>query len=75
MPTIRGTYKAKRDGQTYGYEVAWQAGSARVSWHAKVRLGDTIVALPSGAVPAAPDVAEAVRRDVETAIEQRISME
>ena len=75
MPTLRGTYTAKRDGQTYGYEVTWQAGSAHVAWQAKVRLGDTIVALPSGSVPAAAGVAEAVRRDVETAIEQRISME
>jgi hypothetical protein len=77
MPTFHGSYTAKRDGKTYAYDVSWQAGAAAAVWEARVRLGSTLVALPSGRVVlgAGADPVAAVRGDVEAAIEHRISLD
>lgn len=77
MATLQGTYRAKKDDQTYTYEVTWRPGGEILPWDAKVRLGPQLIGLPSGQVHVRPgnSLDEIVRRDVEYAIEHRLSLE
>lgn len=77
MPKMEGSYTAARDSQKYTYEVTWRPAGASTHWEAKVRLNDQLVAIPSGQVLAAEetDLIAALRREVESAIEHRISLD
>jgi hypothetical protein len=75
MPKAHGTYTAKRDSQTYAYEVIWRGGDQSIVWDAKVRLNNELVAVPIGQVALSQglDPAAIVRQEIESVIEHRLS--
>jgi hypothetical protein len=75
MPKAHGTYTAKRDAQTYAYEVTWRGGDQSIVWDAKVRLNNQLVAVPIGQVVPSQglDPAAVVKQEIESAIEHRLS--
>jgi hypothetical protein len=75
MPKSHGTYTAKRNAQTYAYEVTWRGEGRSIVWGAKVRLNNELVALPRGQlmIQAGIDPTTAVWQEVESAIEHRMS--
>jgi hypothetical protein len=77
MDQFKGMYKAKRDEQTYSYVVTCWAIGRTALWEAMIRLGDQLVGMPSGEVtsPGGVDLTGAVRLEVESAIEHRLSVE
>lgn len=77
MRKLEGAYRAKRDDQTYAYEVTcWIIGHTAL-WEATIRLRDQLVGMPCGEVLARGGVglAGAVKLEVEAAIEYRLVME
>lgn len=77
MPKLEGSYTAKRDAQIYTYEVTWRLAGHTTQWEAKVCLNDQLVGIPSGQVliPGGVDLTAAMRREVESAIEHRMSID
>ena len=78
MPKLEGSYTAKRDAQNYAYEVTWRMTGQTTQWEAKVRLNEQLVGIPSGQVlvpPAGGDLTGALRREIESAIEHRMTID
>jgi len=77
MRKLEGAYKAKRDDQTYAYEVTCHVFGHTALWEAKVRLLNQLIGLPCGEVlaPAGVSLAGAVKSEVEAAIEHRLALE
>jgi len=77
MRKLEGAYKAKRDDQTYAYEVTCHVFGHTALWEAKVRLLNELVGLPCGEVVTAggASLAGAVKSEVEAAIEHRLVLE
>jgi len=76
MKKLEGAYKAKRDHQTYAYEVTCHFIGRIALWEAKIRLRDELVGMPCGEVLTPEgDLAGVVKLDVEAAIEHRLVME
>jgi len=77
VPKLEGRYTAKRDAQIYAYEVTWRLTNHLTQWEAKVRLNDQLVGIPSGQVlvPGGVDLTGALRREVESAIEHRMTVD
>ena len=77
MRKLEGAYKAKRDDQTYTYEVTYHAIGHTALWEANIRLRDQLVGMPCGEVltPGGVDLTGAVKLEVEAAIEHRLVVE
>lgn len=77
MRKLEGSYKAKWDDQIYTYEVTCCVIGHTALWDAKILLGDEVVGMPSGEVltPGGVDLTGALRFEVESAIERRLSVE
>ena len=77
MRKLEGAYKARRDHQTYAYEVTCHFFGRTALWEAKIRLRDELVGMPCGEVlsPGGESLAGAVKSEVEAAIEHRLVME
>lgn len=74
MTKLQGKYRAKRDDQTYTYEVSWRPAGHFAAWDAKVRLDNQLIGLPSGQVEVSrvDPLDETIRHEVEQAIEHRL---
>lgn len=77
MPKLEGSYTAKRDAQIYAYEVTWRLTGQTTQWEAKVRLNEQLVGIPSGQVlvPGGRDITGALQREIESAIEHRMTID
>lgn len=77
MRKLEATYKAKRDDQTYAYEVTCCVIGHTALWEAKIRLRDQLVGMPCGEVltPGGVNLTGAVKSEVEAAIEHRLVVE
>jgi hypothetical protein len=76
-PRISGTYVTNRGGITYAYDGFWTEIAKTVRWDAKVRRDGELVATPQGVIEDVPrntDIDALVRTNIETAIENKISV-
>lgn len=72
-----GHHRAARGGEQFTYEVAWHESGTVLIWDAKIRLGERLVGMPSGEVlrDGASDPAALVKREVEAAIDHRLTVD
>lgn len=74
---ITGRYRPTRGQERFTYEATWHQSGTVIIWDAQVRLEERLVGLPSGEVlvGGATDLAGLVRREVESAIDHRLTLD
>ena len=78
MGSMSGQYTSERDGGIkYTYYASWEKKQDAIIWSAKVRRDGSLAGTPGGQILNADqiDMESAVRRLVETSIEERLGVQ
>ena len=72
---ITGRYTTQLHGRIYSYEAIWREAGDGVIWSATLKRDDQLIGMPMGQIrtTVGVDLADEVRRVVETAIDARDS--